>query len=404
MALFGRLITIPAFILLLSSCGGGGGGGNGSDFQPPPPDEPATVQTQQVFANVDLAFATALVQAPDDASRWFAIEKSGRVVVFENDAMNATGSTFLDIRGRVESGPNEAGLLGIAFHPEFATNGEVFLSYTAPAPLTSVISRFRSFDNNQTLDPSSEEILLTIVQPASSHNGGNLAFGPGGRLYIGFGDGGGGGGDPQGNGQDTTNLHGTIVRIDVDTAGGYAIPPGNPFAGNAPCVQGFGAAACPEIHAWGFRNPWRFSFDSATGRLWAGDVGQGAWEEVDRVEAGENYGWNIREGAHCYPPESSCSEVGLTDPITEYDHGLGSSVTGGFVYRGSAMPELAGQYIFGDFVTGRIWAVPADSPIGTAPLEIADTDHSIASFAAGVDGELYLIDYGGTSTIHQIVP
>jgi glucose/arabinose dehydrogenase len=344
----------------------------------------------------------ALVQAPGDASRWFAIEKAGRVIAFDNNSGNATRSIFLDIAARVDSGPGEAGLLGIAFHPDFQTSGEVFLSYTAPAPLTSVISRFRSFDNNQTLDPASEEILLTLVQLQSNHNGGNLAFGNDGYLYIGFGDG-GGAGDPGGNGQNTSNLHGTISRIDIDSANGYAIPLTNPFSANAPCTQGVGGDACAEIYAWGFRNPWRFSFDSVAGSLWVGDVGQNDWEEVDRVELGLNYGWNVREGAHCFNPPSGCAE-NFEDPIAEYGHDVGSSVTGGYVYRGDGIPGLTGYYVFSDFVSGRLWAIPADIPVGTVPIEIADTEFNIAAFGEGADGELYLIDYGSSSTIHQIVP
>jgi len=347
---------------------------------------------------------TSLVQAPNDASRWFAIEKAGRIVVFDNDTVNAMGASFLDISDLVDSGPNEAGLLGIAFHPDFANNGEVFVSYTAPAaPLISTISRFTSFDNNQTLDPMSEEIILTVIQPFGNHNGGDIAFGPNGFLYAGFGDG-GSGGDPNGNGQNTSTLLGSMIRIDVNIAVGYDIPPDNPFAAGQPCLQGSnaGVSSCPEIYAWGFRNPWRFSFDSMTGELWVGDVGQGEWEEVDRVELGENYGWNTREGANCYPPGSSCDSTGLTDPITEYDHGLGFSITGGYVYRGSAIPDLVGQYVFGDYGSGRLWAVPSDSPIGTVPIEVADTSHSISAFGEGVDGELYFFDYG-SGTIHQII-
>ena len=357
------------------------------------------MQTQQVFAGVALASPTALVQAPGDASRWFAIGQAGTITVFDNDPANATGAPFLDIRGRVQFG-GEAGLLGIAFHPDFANNGEVFVSYTAGGPLTSVISRFRSFDGNQTLDPTSEEIILTVIQPASNHNGGDIAFGPDGFLYAGFGDG-GGGGDPNGNGQNTMTLLGSMIRIDVDIAVGYDIPPTNTFAGGGQCLQGFGGGNCPEIYAWGFRNPWRFSFDRVTGELWVGDVGQGQWEEVDRVDIGENYGWNTREGAHCFNPSSGCATAGLTDPITEYDHGLGVSITGGFVYRGAAIAALQGHYIFGDFGSGRIWSVPADAAIGTAPTELADTAFSISAFAQGVDGELYVVDYGGT--VHQII-
>jgi glucose/arabinose dehydrogenase len=388
--------TLP-LLFLLAGCSSGGG------FDPPDPDD-LVVQTQQVFAGVNLSLPTSLIQAPDDASRWFAIEKAGRIVVFDNDMVNATGSTFLDITARVDSGPSEAGLLGIAFHPDFATNGEVFVSYTAPTPLTSTISRFRSIDGNLTLDPMSEEVILTVIQEADNHNGGDIAFGPGPAYYLfaGFGDG-GGGGDPNGNGQNTTTLLGSVIRIDVNIAVGYSIPPLNPFAGNAQCLMGSGGGNCPEIFAWGFRNPWRFSFDRMTGDLWVGDVGQSDWEEVDRVQINQNYGWNTREGAHCYPPGTSCDSTGLTDPITEYGHGLGSSITGGYVYRGSAILDLVGRYVFGDFGSGRIWAVPANSPIGTDPIQIADTTHSIAAFGEGVDGELYLLDYGA-GTIHQIIP
>lgn len=389
----------PAVILFLSACGGGGNGGGGLD-PPDPPGPPATVQTQRVFANVVLNSPTALTQAPGDASRWFALNKAGVITVFNNDPVNAVGSTFLNISGRVLNS-GEAGLLGLAFHPEFANNGEVFVSYVAPG-LISVISRFRSNVGNLTLDPMSEEILLTVIQPQDNHNGGDIHFGPDGFLYIGFGDG-GGANDPSGHAQNTTNLLGAMVRIDVDIAMGYDIPPGNPFAGNTPSVQGVCGANCPEIYAWGFRNPWRFSFDRQGGALWVGDVGQNAWEEVDRVERGQNYGWNTREGAHCFNPPSGCSTAGLTDPITEYGHSLGNSITGGYVYRGTAIPSLVGQYLFGDFGSGRLWAVPANSPIGTAPTEIADTTHAISAFGQSVNGELYVVDYFGGG-IHQIVP
>jgi glucose/arabinose dehydrogenase len=392
------------FLLTLTACssGGGGDGGSNDGGQPPPPnpDPPLTVQTQQVFAGVTLSAPTALRQAPGDASRWFALEQRGVITVFDNDEQNATGSQFLNITGLVSSG-GERGLLGIAFHPDFATNGEVFVAYTAPSPLTSVVSRFRSLDGNQTLAAASEDIILTVLQPQGNHNGGDLHFGQDGYLYVALGDG-GGAGDPNGNGQDTSTLLGSLLRIDVNGPAGYEIPADNPFAGNAECPQGFGAAACPEIYAWGFRNPWRFSFDSLTGALWTGDVGQGDWEEVDRVESGQNYGWNVREGAHCYPPGSSCDSTGLADPITEYGRNDGQSITGGYVYRGSAISNLVGHYVFGDFASGRIWSVPANSPVGTTPVELADTSLAIAAFGEGEDGELYIVAYDGT--IHKIVP
>jgi glucose/arabinose dehydrogenase len=193
-----------------------------------------------------------------------------------------------------------------------------------------------------------------------------------------------------------------MVRIDVDSAADYDIPPGNPNAANPKCAQGFGSAPCPEIFAWGLRNPWRFSFDSATGRLWAGDVGQGAWEEIDVIEVGENYGWDVREGAHCFDPPSGCSTA-FRDPVTEYDHGLGVSVTGGYVYRGTAVADLVGWYVFGDFGSGRIFAIPADSADGVVPDELLDTSHNIVTFATGVDGELYFADFS-VGTIHKVEP
>ena len=388
---------ILLFLSAFSGCGGGGG-------QPGDPIvptfAPSTIQATPVFAGVNLSAPTALTQAPGDDTRWFALEQRGVVTVFANDDATATGSTFLNISLRVQFS-GEAGLLGIAFHPDFASNGQVFLSYTAVGALTSRISRFYSTDGNLTLDAGSEEILLTVTQPQGNHNGGDIHFGPDGFLYAGFGDG-GGGGDPGNNGQDTTSLLGAMIRIDVDVATGYAIPVTNPFAANAQCVQGSGVASCPEIFAWGLRNPWRFSFDRASGDLWVGDVGQSAWEEIDRLNIGENYGWNTREGAHCYPAGSTCNAAGLTDPITEYGRSDGQSVTGGYVYRGLEYVDLMGYYVFGDFVSGKIWAVEADSPIGTTPIELADTDHSIAAFAEGVDGELYIVHYGGD--IFKLVP
>lgn len=347
----------------------------------------------------------ALVQAPGDSSRWFVVEQQGIVRVFPNMA-NVTdndASVFIDISARVQSG-GERGLLGLAFHPDFGNgNFEVFLSYTRNNGGTeSVISRFRSIDNGQTLDPTMEDIILTIPQDFGNHNGGQIEFGPDGFLYAGWGDG-GDRDDPNNRGQDTTNLLGTFTRIDVDSAIPYAIPAGNPFEANAatPCTQGFGGADCPEIFAYGMRNPWRWSFDRNTGDLWAGDVGQDAWEEIDRIEIGNNYGWKIREGANCRPPTTGCSTSGLTDPITEYGRSLGQSVTGGYVYRGTAIPELQGSYVYGDFGSGRIWAIPATSQPGVIGEELLITVFGISAFGEDNDGELYVIDYGGS--VHQIV-
>jgi glucose/arabinose dehydrogenase len=397
-----RKTTAVLFLLLLAGCGGGSDSFNPPD-EPTPPPEPPAIAVEPVFAQLAFDQPLAMMQAPADSSRWFVVEKAGIVRVFANDPGTAPNdvSTFVDISGRVDSSPFEGGLLGMAFHPEFVTNREVFLSYTRQSGgLESVVSRFIVDPSSGVLDESSEEILLTVPQFAGNHNGGNLAFGPDGLLYAGFGDG-GGAGDPQQNGQDTSNVLATIVRVDVDGEAPYAIPADNPFAGNTECRQGVGNLACPEIFAWGFRNPWRFSFDRQSGELWVGDVGENGWEEVDRVEISENYGWSEREGAHCFDPPTDCSTDNV-DPITEYGHDVGDSITGGYVYRGSDVPALQGFYVFGDFGSGRIWAVAAESGQGVDPDELGDTSLQIASFAESNEGELYLVDFSA-GTIHQIV-
>lgn len=346
-----------------------------------------------------------MIQAPGDASRWFVVEQQGIVRVIPNiaNATDADVSVFIDISARVLDG-GERGLLGMAFHPDFGNgNFEVFFSYTRNnGGIESAITRFRSNDNGLTLDDTVEDIILTIPQDFDNHNGGKIEFGPDGYLYAGWGDG-GSGNDPNDRGQDTTNLLGTFTRIDVDGGIPYSIPADNPYFINAanPCAQGFGGGDCPEIYAYGLRNPWRWSFDRSTGDLWAGDVGQGAWEEIDRIENGNNYGWKIREGAHCRPPTTGCSTAGLTDPITEYDRTQGQSVTGGYVYRGVAIPELQGMYVYGDFGSGRIWAIPATSQQGAVGQLLLEAGFTISSFAEDLDGELYVIDYGGGA--HQFV-
>lgn len=389
--------------LLLSACGGGSS--SGGSFDPPnPPPGGMQVDVQRVFDQLTFNRPVALVQAPGDDTRWFAVEQSGVVRVFDNDPTASSSTVFVDISGRVDSGPNEAGLLGIAFHPEYPLVDDVYLSYTRTGgPLVSVISRFTLDPATGNLDGASEFEILTVLQDFDNHNGGNIAFGADGFLYIGFGDG-GGGGDPNNRAQDTNFILGSIVRIDVDVAPpeNYAIPATNPFAGNTNCVVGTGVMACPEIYAWGLRNPWRFSFDRQTGELWVGDVGQNSWEEIDRVNLGMNYGWNDREGAHCFPPAAASCVLTNVDPITEYDHSVGNSVTGGYVYRGAAIPFLQGTYLFADFVSGRIWGIPADSMQGVAADELVVTTLNISSFAEGVDGELYALDHGGGG-IYQII-
>lgn len=404
-SIFTRLIPVLAASFAtfsLSACGGGGSSSVAPpDPDPPPPGDPPVISVQQVFTSLSFNQPLAMLQAPGDDSQWFVVERPGRIATFPNAADPAAGDveTFADLTATVNANPGEGGLLGMAFHPEFSTNGQVFLSYTR-GNLESVVSRFVVDGSTGRLDTGSGDEILVVPQPNTNHNGGNIVFGPDGFLYVGFGDG-GGSGDPGENGQDTTNVLGTIVRIDVDGAAPYAIPPDNPFAGNSECMNGSGTMDCPEIFAHGFRNPWRFSFDRDTGELWAGDVGQAAWEEIDRVEISMNYGWDEREGAHCFEPPSGC-DTNNVDPITEYDHGLGSSVTGGYVYRGDDFPDLQGFYLFGDFGSGRVWSVPFDSPIGTQPDLLVDTALGISSFAESNDGELFVLDFGG-GTIHRVI-
>lgn len=390
------LAILGVFALGLAA-GCGGSGGNGST-DPPPPPPTAAIQLTRVFPSLSFANPVLAAQAPSDDTRWFVVEQAGRVLVFDNTASVADTSVFIDIVARVEDG-GERGLLGLAFDPGFAANGRVFLNYTRDngGQLQTVLATYTSTDGGVTLDPTSESILLTVDQPFDNHNGGHLAFGADGMLYMALGDG-GGSGDPGNNAQDTRTLLGKILRIDVSSGTDYAIPADNRWAGNARCTTGSGAAECPEIHAYGFRNPWRFSFDASTGELWAGDVGQNDFEEVDRVDAGGNYGWRFREGAHCFEPPSGCPTQAngdpLIDPDAEYGRDLGASVTGGYVYRGADVSALVGRYVFGDFVSGRIFTHTPGSG-DRAPDELLDSSLSISSFAQGEDGEIYVVDYDG---------
>ncbi len=303
-----------------------------------------------------------LTHAGDGSNRVFVADQWGAIYVFENKPDVTKASLFLDVRDRVRyrDNQNEEGLLGFAFHPKFAENGELFLYYTTQdAEHTSVISRFKvSQDDPNRADPSSEEELMRIAQPFWNHNGGTICFGPDGYLYVGLGDG-GSANDPMGNGQNLETLLGSILRIDVDgTSDGkaYGIPEDNPFVGTE--------GAQPEIYAYGLRNVWRMSFDRETGTFWCADVGQNLWEEIDIIIPGGNYGWALREGMHPFGPEGSDRRDDLIEPIWEYDHQVGKSITGGVVYRGERLPELAGKYIYADYVSGKIWALTYDESSG----------------------------------------
>jgi glucose/arabinose dehydrogenase len=344
------------------------------------------------FPNLNFDRPLRILHPGDETNRLFVVEQRGIISVFENDPDTGQSSVFLNIEGRVNDSSNEQGLLGLAFHPDFESNGFFYVNYTASAPDRTIISRFSvSAGDPNEADPESELILLSYNQPFSNHNGGHLEFGPDGYLYISSGDG-GSGGDPDNNGQTRSTLLGSILRIDVDNpenGNDYGIPAGNPFINNNQDYR-------EEIYAWGLRNPWRFSFDVETDELWAADVGQNSRESIYIVENGKNYGWNILEGSACYPSGDSCDKTGLELPIYEYSHGSGDrSVTGGYVYRGNTWPELQGLYIYGDFVSGRIWALDASDPENPVNTELIDTNLNISSFGTDQHNELYICAFDG---------
>ncbi len=352
----------------------------------------AQYRLQESFPGLTFTQPVDLQNPGDGSGRLFVVEQPGRIQLVGKNGGEYTKQLFLDLTGRVAAG-GEMGLLGLAFHPDFASNGTFYVDYTRADPRQSVISRFKLAADPDTGDPLSEEILLTVDQPFSNHNGGQIAFGPDGYLYIALGDG-GSGGDPQNNAQNLRSLLGKILRIDVNAAQegrAYAIPADNPLAGNT-------AGYREEIYAWGLRNPWRFSFDSA-GRLWCGDVGQNQWEEIDLIQKGGNYGWRITEGKHCYNPASGCNTDGLEMPIHEYGHDDqgGFSITGGYLYEGEKLPGLRGRYLFGDFVSQRVWALDYDPAGGTAAVAtlLTTAPAGISSFGVDEAGELYLCGYNG---------
>jgi glucose/arabinose dehydrogenase len=362
------------------------------------------LSVERVFPGLVFSAPVAMLQAPNDTTRWFVVEQRGVVRVFQNLPAVATSSVFVDISARVEMN-GEAGLLGMAFHPNFPTNPRVYLFYShrdAGGNLISRVSEFSSLDGGATLDAGTERIFMTIVKPnnQTNHNGGHLTFGPepGNLLYIGVGD--GGGANDQhgtiGNAQSTNTVLGKILRIQVlPGPGTYSIPTGNPNAGNPLCnADGTGTQPCPEIFARGLRNPWRFSFDRSTGELWVGDVGQGALEEIDRVVLGGNYGWRCFEGTQ--NTGLGCGTPGPTSlPVAQYGRSVGASVTGGYVYRGARFPGLAGRYIFADFGSGKIFNIDAAAE---GVLDISGgfaSGLNISSFGEGLDRELFAVDYNG---------
>lgn len=387
-------------VMAAAACGGGGGGASPEREPQPtvtadkPSPEPTATSPAATPAPTPVAGGYELVPAlpsatfermvgfaaiPGAADEAVIVTQGGEMWrVSLNDSFSP--KEFGDLSDRVIDyrASNESGLLGLAFSPEFGTDGRVYAYYTAGKPNRSVLSRFQVAGD--AIDMGSETVLLEVPQPFGNHNGGQIAFGPDGYLYVALGDG-GSGGDPEGNGQNLSTLLGAILRLDV-SGEGYAVPPDNPFVDTA--------GARPEIYAYGLRNPWRFSFDRASGDLWAGDVGQNKWEEVDRIVAGANYGWNVMEGFECYD-SSDCDTSGLELPRAAYGRGDGCSVTGGYVYRGPSMPELNGWYVYGDYCSGRIWAVdPADD---SWPILLTESGLPIASFGEMPDGELLALTF-----------
>jgi hypothetical protein len=335
-----------------------------------------------------------LTAPPGDTARLFVVEKGGRLRIVRHDTLLAT--PFLNLSGRVSTG-SEQGLLSLAFHPQYATNGRLYVYYTNTAGDLRVVRYTVSADPN-VADSLSGDTVLAVPHPGqSNHNGGLLLFGPDGKLYAGLGDG-GGGGDPDTNAQNKHRLLGKLLRLDVDGASGYTIPSDNPFATDT--------SARPEIWAYGLRNPWRYSFDRQTGDLYLADVGQNAWEEVNVSSTasgrgkGVNYGWDVMEGLHCYPPPgTSCNQTGLTLPVLEYGHTGGAcSITGGYVYRGTRVPSLVGHYLYADYCAGFVRSFryvggqATDRQDRTAQL---DPQGSVSSFGEDARGELYVMTLGG---------
>ncbi len=380
------MASAMAFLGLFLTCAGDP---TGSTLPPGSVD----VHLEPVVTGLD--FPLLVTASPGETGRLFIVEKGGVVKVLKHGVLLPT--PYIDLSSRVTKG-SEQGLLGMAFHP---TDGRVVLSFTVAGSTGGGRSRVATFTagpDPDVLDPASEQVVIEVDQPYSNHNGGHVAFGPDGYLYFGLGDG-GSGGDPQGYGQRRDDLLGSLLRLDLDHGLPYTVPASNPFSGQAG-MRG-------ELWNWGLRNPWRFSFDRANGNLYMADVGQGAWEEVDVQPAssagGENYGWNEMEGTHCYGG-GGCSRNGLVLPVTEYGHGDGCSITGGYVYRGQAIPALAGTYFYSDYCDGWIRSFTYQGGAATDPRSwpSLDTHGQVSSFGEDARGELYVVLAGGT--VYRIAP
>ena len=364
--------------------------GCSTEIAPPSGPESAVKAVDIVPALGGLEFnkPIALIFPEGSTESGYIVEQSGRVLSISSKDGEWGAHEFLDIEGRVNDRGREEGLLGLALSPGFPSEPYIFVNYTAADPRRTVVSRFTLSPSDPLVaDSDSELITLEVGQPYSNHNGGQLLFGPDEYLYIGYGDG-GSAGDPRDNGQNPGTLLGTIVRLDVsdlDTSGRYSIPDDNPFVG----LEG----VRPEVWAYGLRNPWRFTFDRLTGDLWAADVGQNEREEVNVIQPGLNYGWNVMEGSLCYGRRSeSCVQDGLELPAAEYGRDGGCSVTGGYVYRGERIPALHGSYVFGDFCSGKIWSYTPDTD---QTMLLIDSSLDISTFSEDPDGEIYVVSLDG---------
>ncbi|MBJ95056.1 MAG: glucose dehydrogenase [Rickettsiales bacterium] len=399
------LLAFSCVMLLCVSCGSnlvGSGGANDDDSAAPLPlPDPCAGVAQTPGTSVRLeAIASGfsspvhIAHAGDGSGRLFVVEQSGRIKALADNGAG-TESTWLDISDRVRSG-GERGLLSVAFHPEFTSNGRAFVYYTR-SDGDVVISEFQVSGEPQSsaASASSERVLLVVDQPAGNHNGGQLVFGPDGYLYISVGDG-GGAGDNFGNGQRKDTLLAKLLRIDVDSGDPYGIPADNPFVGDA--------QHRPETWAWGLRNAWRVSFDRQTGLMWIADVGQNAWEEIHIGVAGANYGWPEMEGNHCF--NSGCDPSAFEPAVWEYPHSAGISITGGFVYRGCSMPDLQGLYFYSDYnyFDSPLWSLRWDGKQASeGPATLSSTGAFVSSFGEDESGELYLCDHAG-GRILKMVP
>jgi glucose/arabinose dehydrogenase len=367
------------------------------------------LELQQTFGGRKFNQPVAMLQAPGENDAWYIVERGGRV--YRSSSNSASDAElFADLSDRVNAGFSESGLLSMAFHPDYSNNHFIYFAYTGTAnPLVSKVSRFTVNDDGKSINKETEQNILSVNNQYDKHNISQIAFGPDRYLYVGFGDGHEGGGDPLKHGQNTNTLMAAILRIDVDKEVPYAIPSDNPFAD--------GKGGKPEIYAWGFRNPWRWSFDRDSGNLWVADVGEYHWEEVNSVKKGGNYGWPIREGKHCYGSKMECIKqwlclwncpaTDLVDPVVDYSHEEGCAVIGGYVYHGQSFPALQGVYLFSDACSGTIWGlIRTNRGYERRTLYTVD-EHKrtegflTVSFAESNNGEIYVVHYNGS--MHQVV-